>query len=236
MLFIFRILATQIYSMNISFDPKITELLPHIVLGCLQFNLKVAPSDENLINLINSELRIIEDKMDAQVIRELPAVKNTKEAYKKLGKDPNRYRPSAESLLRRVAKGRGLYHVNNAVDVLNLISIQTAISICGYDSNKIEGDIILGVGENNEPYEGIGRGELNIEKLPVFRDYMGAFGTPTSDSVRTQINAYTNNMLMIFIAFDSEQFIKETLNKAVILCELYANGQNFEIKIIKPNC
>ena len=44
----------------------------------------------------------------------------------------------------------------------------------------------LGVGKAGEPYEGIGRGTINIEGLPVYRDQIGGVGTPTSDNERTK--------------------------------------------------
>ena len=36
---------------------------------------------------------------------------------------------------------------------------------------------MLGIGKSGEPYEGIGRGELNIEGMPVYRDAMGGIST-----------------------------------------------------------
>ena len=35
----------------------------------------------------------------------------------------------------------------------------------------------LGVGREGEPFEGIGRGELNIAHMPVYRDAVGGVGT-----------------------------------------------------------
>ena len=69
-----------------------------------------------------------------------------------------------------------IHKINNVVDLLNLVSIKTGLSIGGYDASKIKGQAIFGIGNNNEPYEGIGRGKLNIEGMPVFRDESGAFG------------------------------------------------------------
>src|SRR5690554_7874746 len=67
----------------------------------------------------------LEKDLDAEAIRRHPVVAATKNAYRLLGKDPNRYRPAAESLLRRIASGKGLYRVNNVVDVLNRVSVET---------------------------------------------------------------------------------------------------------------
>lgn len=185
--------------------PEISEAFPALKLGCLLSPVIVEDSGKELVQMMAEEVDSLSAHLDAETIREMPAVKAVKQSYKTLGKDPNRYRPAAESLLRRVSKRKGLYHVNNVVDCLNLVSVKTGFSICGYDLNRINGDISLGKGQPGEPYEGIGRGELNIESLPVFRDASGAFGTPTSDSSRTLIDAETQYVLMIIPSFDGDR-------------------------------
>lgn len=190
---------------QIDFLPEIIEVFPNLKLGCLVSSVVVEDTGEELIQKMKAEIDSLSTQLDAETIRELPPVKALKQSYKALGKDPNRYRPAAESLLRRVSKGKGLYHVNNVVDCLNLVSVKTGFSICGYDLSRIKGDVSLGKGQPGEPYEGIGRGELNIENLPVFRDENGAFGTPTSDSSRTLIDTETQSILMIIPSFDGDK-------------------------------
>ncbi len=121
-------------------------------------------------------------------IKQLYAIHATRNAYKIAGKDPNRYRPSAEALMRRLINGNDLYKISTLVDLINLVSLKTGYSIGGFDNDKIVGVPTLGVGEKDEQFEGIGRGILNIEGLPVYRDEMGGIGTPTSDEIRTSIN------------------------------------------------
>mgnify|MGYP000747919632 CR=1 FL=1 len=84
------------------------------------------------------------------------------------------------------------YQIDTLVDLINLVSIRYGYSIGGFDADKIQGDtLVLGIGKSGEPYEGIGRGELNIEGMPVYRDAMGGIGTPTSDNERTKLEAGT---------------------------------------------
>jgi DNA/RNA-binding domain of Phe-tRNA-synthetase-like protein len=189
---------------QINFLPEISEVFPNLKLGCLLSSVIVEETSEELVQKMKVEIDSLSTQLDAETIRELPPVKALKQSYRVLGKDPNRYRPAAESLLRRVSNGKGLYHVNNVVDCLNLVSVKTGFSICGYDLRRIKGDVSLGKGQPGEPYEGIGRGELNIENLPVFRDETGAFGTPTSDSSRTLIDTETQSVLMIIPSFDGD--------------------------------
>ncbi len=69
--------------------------------------------------------------------------------------------------------------------------MQSGYSIGGFDADIIDGDTVtLGRGRQAEPFEAIGRGQLNIEGLPVYRDDTGPIGT-TSDHERTKLTPET---------------------------------------------
>ncbi len=214
---------------DIKIEKEIKDKIPQITLGCLEAQVQVKPASEELKTFIGEKLAILGKKLTPEIIRNSKNVKTTKEAYKALGKDPNRYRPSAESLMRRIANRKGLYQISNTVDILNYISVNTGYSICGYDTTKIDGNITLGTGAKDEPYEGIGRGTLNIENLPVFRDSKGAFGTPTSDSVRTMISETTEEILFIFIDLDHGTQLDAALQETKQLLEQFAHAININI-------
>ncbi|WP_372646180.1 B3/4 domain-containing protein, partial [Ancylomarina sp.] len=154
------------------------------------------------------------------------------DGYRRVGKDPNRYRLSAESLLRRIVNGKGLYKINNVVDLLNLASIKSGFSIGGYNADKIEGAIKMGLGQADEAYEGIGRGDLNIENLPIFRDELGAFGSATSDSLRTQIDLNCQNFLMVFFSYQGEKELLESLDFATSLLTEFADATDIKTSIV----
>ena len=154
-------------------------------------------------------------------------------AYKRLGKEPNRYRPSAESLRRRVVKGQSLYKIDTLVDLINLVSLKTGYSIGGFDRDKIEGGRLeLGVGKVGELYRGIGRGELNIAGLPVYRDAKGGIGTPTSDEERTKIDLETSRLLMIINGYSGLPGLMEAAEYSLaLLCE-YVQAKDAEMTLI----
>jgi len=214
--------------MTITIDTELKSKLPDMILGGFIVDVKVSEPQSTLLALLDDEVKKLETIHTPESIRELSTVKANKNAYRTLGKDPNRYRVAAEALLRRVANGKGLYHINNVVDILNLISVKTGFSICGYNYNAIEGDVSMGIGAENEPYQGIGRGDVNIEKLPVFRDAKGAFGNPTSDSTRTMVTDDTTQFLMIIIGFEGKEPINTALDEAVALLQKYAEGKEVD--------
>ena len=130
----------------------------------------------------------------------------TRKVYRSCGKDPSRYRPASEALIRRLLQGKELYQRDTLVDLVNLASIAYGYSIGGFDADKFQGDTLtLGVGKAGEPYEGIGRGTINIEGLPVYRDQIGGVGTPTSDNERTKMEMNTTHLVVLINGYDGNE-------------------------------
>lgn len=159
-----------------------------------------------------------------------PAIAATREAYKRCGKDPSRYRPSAEALRRRLMRGIDLYQIDTLVDLINLVSLRTGYSIGGFDADKIQGtDLKLGIGRVEEPFEGIGRGVLNIEGLPVYRDAAGGIGTPTSDNERTKMDLGTKHILAIVNGYSGQEGLQEAAEMIQELLKKYTSSDGGEI-------
>lgn len=177
----------------------------------------------------------IKDKYAMEQVRLRPAIDATRRAYKACGKDPNRYRPSAEALCRRAVKGLELYRTLTIIDLINLISLVTGHSIGGFDTDAFVDDTLtLGIGRPGEPYQAIGRGELNIEGLPVFRDAIGGVGTPTSDNERTKLSPATRRLTMtINIYGPGEHSIEDIEALTRRLLTQYANANNIEVKLYR---
>ena len=153
---------------------------------------------------------MLEEKLRRELTTEslklLPGIAATRRVYKACGKDPSRYRPASEQLIRRMLQGKELYQIDTLVDLVNLASIAFGYSIGGFDADKIVGDTLtLGIGREGEPYEGIGRGMLNIAGLPVYRDRLGGVGTPTSDNERTKMTIATTNLLVLINGYDGDE-------------------------------
>lgn len=214
---------------KIEIAPEFEAVWPHFASAAIQCNVEIEDSPADLIAEIAQQCAAMEAKLTNEDIHKNIPILDTRNAYKALGKEPSRYRPSAEALFRRVLNGKGLYHVNNVVDLLNLVSISTGFSIGGWDADQIEGDTItLGIGKKDEPYAAIGRGQMNIEFFPTFRDAKGAFGTPTSDSERTMITPKTKQFLMLFYGFGGKEGLFEASKQAVDLLEKYGNSKQSE--------
>ncbi len=216
---------------NIIKNEIITRNLPELKLGCLLCNVENNEFNSELWDEINNEVFRI-SKTDIADIKDIPQIASSREAYKQLGKEPSRYRLSAEALHRRIINQKGLYQINTIVDIINFSSIKTGYSIGGYDFDKINGEIILRKGSKDDVYEAIGRGFLNIEDLPVFADNLGAFGSPTSDSVRTSISLQSKKILLIVLNFGNHINFIEDIEIVKKILQKYSKGNNFDISII----
>ncbi|WP_029904602.1 B3/4 domain-containing protein [Prevotella sp. 10(H)] len=191
---------------------------------------KNTPHNEKLWEQIDISINEYKANHQLEDIKKNPVIAATRAVYKKLGKDPNRYRPSAEALCRRIIRELGLYQIDTLVDLINLVSIKTGYSIGGFDADKIEGNVLtLGVGKENEPYEAIGRGMMNIDGLPVYRDNVGGIGTPTSDNERTKIELNTTAFFALFNGYNGKEGLVDAVNYMKSLLVEFAEAEEIQV-------
>ena len=219
---------------HVSILEEIIKACPDLHVAVVACDVKNTISDEQLWKEIAEVENKIRMSGKLEDINKFPTIQATRQAYKRLGKDPNRYRPSAEALRRRIFRNLPLYKIDTLVDIINLLSIQSGYSIGGFDAAKIDGDLVLGVGKEGEIYHGIGRGELNIAGLPVYRDNRGGVGTPTSDEERTKIDMDTRKLLMIINGYSGKEGLQEAVAYGVSLLTRYVSTTNLEIELIAP--
>ncbi len=208
---------------------------PEFVGACITANISNTQYSADLwseIDTLGAEYRAT---LTTESLKDMTSIQATRRIYKLCGKDPSRYRPSGEALVRRVLQGKGLYQVDTLVDLINLASMKYGYSIGAFDADKFSGDTLtLGIGKEGEPYEGIGRGMINIAGLPVYRDAIGGVGTPTSDHERTKVSLSTTRLLVLVNGYDgSEQGVTDTAEYIIRLLNKYCAATNCAYKIYK---
>ena len=205
--------------MKIIVSQEIETVCPNFVGAAVEAYCHNTPYSAPLWEEIDSWAEKFRKELTTETLKQLPGIQATRKVYKACGKDPSRYRPASEALIRRILQGKPLYQIDTLVDLVNLASIAYGYSIGGFDADKIKGDTLtLGVGKAGEPYEGIGRGMLNIEGLPVYRDEIGGVGTPTSDNERTKIDISTTHLLVLINGYDGNA--ENVAANAEFICQL----------------
>lgn len=209
-------------------EDKIEMVCPSFVGACVDADVENSAYSEELWKLIDEQCEKFRQTLTTDTVKDISAIAATRRVYKACGKDPSRYRPSSEALIRRVLQGKQLYQIDTLVDLINLASITYGYSIGGFDAGKFSGDTLsLGVGREGEPYEGIGRGMLNIAGLPVYRDAIGGVGTPTSDNERTKMGLATRRLVALVNGYDgNEETVRATAQLIIRLVERFCNGRN----------
>ena len=192
--------------MEIIVSQEIETVCPGFVGACVEANVTNSPYCQPLWDEIEAMGNHYRETLTTETLKTLPGIAATRRVYRACGKDPSRYRPASEALIRRQLQGKQLYQIDTLVDLINLASIAYGYSIGGFDADKFVGDrLTLGVGREGEPYEGIGRGMINIAGLPVYRDAQGGVGTPTSDNERTKIQASTTHLVVLINGYDGDE-------------------------------
>lgn len=218
--------------MQVIIEQEIREACPDVKIGLIRADVVNSETPDELWTEIEEASKRIRESYELSWINKRPAIVANRNLYKRMGKDPNRYRVSSEALCRRVVKGLELYRINALVDLINLVSMCSGYSIGGFDADKIVGDTVtLGVGRSEEKFEGIGRGLLNVEGLPLYRDAAGGIGSPTSDEERTKITLETTRLQMQINAFGEEMPLDDTIEWSVSLLEKYTSAKNVQIDI-----
>lgn len=168
---------------------------------------------------------LVSSKYNYDEITKIPKLKQTRDGYKKMGKDPSHTRPACEALLRRVVKGNNLYRLGDVIDLGNILSIETLRSVCVVDKERLVNDVVIRLGTKEDIYEGINRGLINVTNIPVYTDEIGPFGCPTSDTLRTCVTSSTKSILVMIICFDEiEKDIDE--QKLISLYQTFTKIKN----------
>ena len=222
MLIILCNFASNCQIMKVIVSNEIEQVCPNFVGACVEADVVNTTYSEGLWKEIHALEEQFRAELTTESLKQLSGIAATRRVYKACGKDPSRYRPASEALIRRMLQGKELYQIDTLVDLINLASIKYGYSIGGFDADKFVGETLtLGIGKAGEPYEGIGRGMINIEGLPVYRDALGGIGTPTSDHERTKITINTRHLLVLINGYDGNEqsvranaeFIIELVNK-----------------------
>ena len=185
--------------MEVSIDPKIIEIIPDFKMGIIQYN-NITVSDSP--QMLKGRLQLFQEQLyfdlDEKEVTDFPGILEWKLVWKALGADPNRYRPSAEALFRRIRKQNYLTPVHSGVDMNSFLSLQYEIPLGLYDSDKIEGNVLITIGTESDQYEGINNRLNTLTNILVNKDGQGAFGSPFVDSKRTAVTEETVNALHLF--------------------------------------
>jgi DNA/RNA-binding domain of Phe-tRNA-synthetase-like protein len=218
---------------KLAIDPTLKQRCPRVALGFVCADVKVRENSAALLDEMKHREAEILKLREPRALLESQNILATRSGYKALGKDPARYRGSAEALIRRIISGKCFPQINTVVDIINLVSVESRLPIGLYDLVRVNGDIVFRAGRAGETYKGIGKHDLNLNELPVFCDAEGPHGSPTSDSERTMVTLATTHVAAILISFGGSDALQDSCARMVALFAQYAEGRDSQIEIVQ---
>ncbi|WP_174730276.1 B3/4 domain-containing protein [Mesobacillus harenae] len=220
--------------MEILISTELCRKVPGFTIGIIEYkDIQIASSPQ----MLKGRLQLFQESIYFELldknITEFDGIQEWRQIFKQTGKDPNRYRHSAEAILRRIKRKNYLQPVHSAIDLNNFFSLEYQIPIGIYDRDTLAGDTIIRIGEEHEEYTGLNGRVNSLHNLIVSSDKNGPFGSPFVDSERTSVSEETKNAVQIIYlrpSNGSENNIKMTESLMNMFTQIHGGEASFNIK------
>ncbi|MGI5888655.1 MAG: B3/4 domain-containing protein [Oscillospiraceae bacterium] len=93
--------------------------------------------------LLDEGIAAAEERFKGIRVKEDPDILPYREAFRRLGINPNKYLCSIEALFTRIAKGKGMPRINPIVDLGNAVSLKNTLPIGAHDIGRSTDDICV---------------------------------------------------------------------------------------------
>lgn len=180
--------------------------------------------------LREEEARTVE-RFSGIAINDHPHIASWREAYRTFGAKPKDYSSSIENLVRRVAKGYHLPHINLLVDIYNTISLRNIVPVGGEDLDQIQGDVHLTFATDHEaPVRLLGEPEERPPKRGevIYKDNLGAICRRWNwkEADRTKFTEATVNGFLVIEGLPpvDQLLLQQVLNDLVALVQSHCGG------------
>ena len=125
-------------------EKEIFEKLPNACFGVVMAkgidNSKAYPEIEQFLD---ESIQTAMQRFEGKKVKEEPDILPYREAFRALNINPNKYFCSIEALFTRIAKGKGMPHINPVVDLGNAVSLKYTLPMGAYDLDGSKEDICI---------------------------------------------------------------------------------------------
>lgn len=115
-----------------------------------------------IIQLLNKSIQECENKFKDTKIKELDEILYYRDAFNKLGINPNKFMSSIEAMLTRVSKGKGLPNISPIVDLGNSVSLIHTVPLGAHDIDTLDGDIEVRFSRKGDSFIPLGCEEVEV--------------------------------------------------------------------------
>ena len=187
----------------------------------------------NINSILQNSIFVAEQNFLDKKVKEDERIIPYREAFQKLGINPNKYQCSVEAMFNRISKGKGLPNINPLVNLNNAISLKYTLPMGTHDLSTSTEDIEMRYSKDNDTFKPMGT--ESIEK-PDSGEVVYAVGNQVRtrrwtwrQSEEGKIDENTN-----YVFFPIDGFVGLNDNKVKEATEELKNIliENFKCKVV----
>lgn len=224
--------------MQIHVDRQLFTKAGDVKIGIIRYQGIVADAIPTmLVGRLQLYIEHLHTELESKSLNAYEGIVSWRKVFKQTGSDPSRYRPSVESLFRRVKKEAYTPSGNSAIALNNFFSLQYTCPLGIYDLSAVKGDVEFRIGVSEDTYEGLNGRVNKLEGIIGSFDQIGPFGSPYVDSVRTSVDDHTSDALHI-IYFHPEITIEQAqqMMRAISKMFIQVHGGESAIHLLSQEC
>lgn len=220
--------------MKFRIDQKIFEKFKGVNIGVVIVkNLRNTGDNTEIQAALRKQEKRIKDTYKLEDLGSEPNIAVWRKAYADFGAKPKEHKSSVENLYRLILEGLSLRHVNNLVDIYNLISLKYTLPVGGEDLDQIQGDILLTFATDNElPVLLLGDKDPRSPKLGevIYKDQVSTICRRWNwrEVSRTKLTQQTQNCILVIEGLlpISQSQIRGAIKELKTLVEKYCGGNS----------
>lgn len=112
--------------------------------------------------ILSDNINLIEGKFQNRNVKGTEEINPYREAFLKLGINPNKFMSSIEAMTTRIAKKKGFPNINSIVDIANAVSLKYLVPLGAHDLESSNGDIFVRFSNKGDQFIPFGEQEAEV--------------------------------------------------------------------------
>lgn len=169
-------------------------------------------------------------------IKSDPIIEGFYELHQEVGVPRRKNLPASENLIRLLTKREDLISINKAVDIYNILSIESKLCLGAHDIDKVDGNVTLKITDGTEKFLPLGSEELKPVKAGEY-----SFVDDNNDVVcwldirqvdKTKVTEDSKNVLYLIIGNKEtkDEDLEKVTNDLISLTTKFASGKATIVK------
>lgn len=165
-----------------------------------------------------------------------PIIEGFYELHQEVGVPRRKNLPASENLIRLLTKREELISINKAVDIYNILSIESKLCLGAHDIDKVDGNVTLKITDGTEKFLPLGSEELKPVKAGEY-----SFVDDNNDVVcwldirqvdKTKVTEDSKNVLYLIIGNKEtkDEDLEKVTNDLISLTTKFASGKATIVK------